>query len=1107
LNYKTCFIQLEKIKNKAKKVAASEKVVLDRLTSTTATMTEMKENEKLCQTLNKLKFDVDSVLQKCIQDEKQAAQAVQHYIKNITETDEPTLIRLIVVLFDTLVQVNQQDQDGRHETDSAEQQEQDDQDNLNTLHDWILHISTMYIKQSPTIQRQVFIIEQLMRTRHISSWAKPLIQLNSSMVTDPSCVHDYTHALSMILFTKKKKWTEDDYLAVLDQLDINTTFENIISNSSASSRENMAFGIDLQDMLLKAVESSFPVYYTTLLKRLLQTIIHNVHCLLHDNGTNQLVTKLVDRLLDIDKIPNGWVFLSTLSFQEFSVYTVWHLLCTILNISPDQPIMDDGVSINLAPFTNKIHEHPTQGIFMMNCLFNMLAGAKQEEEQQDPLFTYQSSTMAHNIVVVISLVFFTNAFLSNNNKDNVAQIYYKDTRESLASICALHPFITSLLFRFTIRHLDRVGKASLYLFHALPIAKWKIGKDDILRLKKLLYTHQQPVHVEFAKYIIDSLDFGYTTKEDGVVSTSQPWHSRNRLFLTSEIHKELAFLLLSVCHQRLQDDTSNDTMANYIPFVEQCISSDDQRHMEIMQWSWKIATKLKLYDCPVSEHLEKHITPPFLKRLLQHPTSAITSFGALIVYISFTTSATSRHFLQFESMDGWLKLFTILKKGHGVIQVLAEIIPSFVYMHGDDFFNDHDELVDFIQHLVVFKPDPLLKREAQQMMTKKKMDSIFSKGGGLSLVIGSHLWQARFIDSQNKDLCSSGFSYFDLMLHSWLKTLFRRHEWMLDESYLALVDCLCKVGFLFHHEKRVQQMLVEETHRRLEYNRLKQRNNSPKVTRIFKNMFTNHHGDSLLSMDSKKQQHVWFTFNVLLLETTMEVPLQDEVANIVKEYVENPKTPSFLDYFDITTAYKKKPIDSFMIYKWLKHILHVPVGHTLTPLFLQVFFILYFAGVTITKEIDVVYGHVFFTQKLDMKLQLRNHLLECRKYHHEATSGYSETKGTSSLYNLYNAMLNWLDNPAILDASTDICALPSHYLVDRLEQCYKLKDLQHLDDVLWMDLIQVEVFQDAFIEFSWCGSEKFASVIEEDQKTIASLVVTAKKPYCNVVLPLLEINT
>ncbi|KAI8876185.1 hypothetical protein K501DRAFT_200969, partial [Backusella circina FSU 941] len=965
INYKTCFFQLEKIKIKAKKVTASEKVVSDRLIATTATTIEMNENEKLCQTLNKLKFEVDAVLQKCIQDEKQTRQAVQHYIhNNMTDTDQHTLTRLITSLFDTLVELNQQEQhEEQYDNQQSEQEEQveeKEQDKMNPIHSWILQLSTNYIKTSPTIKDQEFIIQQLMRTKHISNWAIPLIQLNYHTVTDLSCVHDYTHALSIILFSKKKKWTEDDYLAVLDQLDISTTFNRILSHSSKS----LSFSIELQDILIKA------------------TIIHNVHHSLHhqQHGTNQLLNTLVDKLLDIDKIPSGWFFLSTLPFRELSVHTVWHLLCKILGISTDQPILDDTLALDISSFIERVHQHPTQG---------------------------------------------------------------------------------------------------------------------------------QPLQNQFARYIIDNLDLGYTTtarsKEEGVLSQSQPWHRRNPLFLTSEIHEQLGFVLLSACYHHVINELDNkeaeeDNIAHYIPFIEQEHHRQyDHKQMEMINWAWGIATKLKLYDCPVSARLETQIHPTFLKRLLHHPNNLITLFGALIVYISFLLSATSRHFLQFESMDGWLKLFIILKKGKGgIIQILSETIPSFVYMHGDDFFNDEQNLLDFIKHT----------------------EYIFSSngGGGLSLVMGSHLWQARFIDSQNKDLCSNGFSYFDLMLHSWLKTLFRQHEWMLDEAYLSLVDCLCKMGVLFHSQKMVQRMLTEETHRRLEYQKqLKQRNNSPKIARLFKSMFfDDDHNDSLLVMmdtttkKQQQQQHVWFTFDVLLLETVMEVPLQQQVAETVKQYVENPKTPSFLDYFDITTAtnYKKKPIDSFLIYRWLKHLIHVPVGHSLTPLFLQVIFTLYFAGVSIAEGRDIVYGHVFFTQKLDLKLQLRNYLLECRKYHHEATLGYNETKDISSLYSLYNAMLNWLDNPAILDPKTDLRSLPPHYLIDRLEQCYKIKDLAQLDDMLWMDLIHIEFLQDSFTEFPWCGSEKFTSVImEEDQRTIASSVITTKRPYCNVVLPLPEINT
>ncbi|RCH77745.1 hypothetical protein CU097_000771, partial [Rhizopus azygosporus] len=115
--------------------------------------------------------------------------------------------------------------------------------------------------------------------------------------------------------------------------------------------------------------------------------------------------------------------------------------------------------------------------------------------------------------------------------------------------------------------------------------------------------------------------------------------------------------------------------------------------------------------------------------------------------------------------DGWLKLLTILKRGRSeaVISILSEMIPSFVYMHGDDMFNDAS-LTDFLKHV---------------FLTKTQIDP----------VIEANMWQAQLIDDSVMEK-GSGFSYVDLMMHCWLKTVFQRTDWISQKPLVDMMDTL-----------------------------------------------------------------------------------------------------------------------------------------------------------------------------------------------------------------------------------------------------------------------------------------------------------------------------
>jgi hypothetical protein len=473
---------------------------------------------------------------------------------------------------------------------------------------------------------------------------------------------------------------------------------------------------------------------------------------------------------------------------------------------------------------------------------------------------------------------------------------------------------------------------SIYLFRSLPLHKWVIVRDDLVLLNSLFTNDDTKARqIQFAKYIVDNLNFDYRNdSRDENLAKSQPWSKRKLPFLSYEIHQDIAFMLLDACHkyQPLLMEKSktggsgiekvgavvSSAVNTYIPLAEQVLffklptapASKNQAFIrEFITWAWKIILRIKLYDCPVSSRaadIEKSINLSFLRLVLNSNTGEESTLHAsLLVYVSFMLTTTSRHFLRFESGNGWIKLLVILRRGkpEAVIHALCEMIPSFVYLHGDDFFND-ESLSDLLIHMTQLKSDPGLVNAAKDVV-KSKQDIPYYGTCGVNLVIASTIWQAKFIDSvsQLMEDGGSGFSYLDLILHSWLKTLLRKPDWMWDTYCVAMVDCICKIAFSLGNHV-AYKMFVEE-HKRLKTANTQNQANSQRITRFFNSVISGDGFPSLLvgewsvlnfkantfyKTPGIEKHQFWFAFEVLLMETAEEQAQREQVAKAIGAHLE-----------------------------------------------------------------------------------------------------------------------------------------------------------------------------------------------------------------------------
>ncbi|KAI8973577.1 hypothetical protein BDF20DRAFT_824377 [Mycotypha africana] len=934
-------------------------------------------NKKLDEIIGKLKLDNDKVLNKQLMDAEAAKLGVQVYLDNViwklfsrTELLNNALLfnndlnrindkKCLMKLMETFIHIDRETQTNFFLAD---------------LHSWMLHVSAIYLRLCTTDEKK-YIVELLSKTTHIADWAMPMIQFKMEKM---SKADDYVAILKLVLSNShsdplmednRLHWTEDDYLAVIEQLAIDYNLLNVIDNLPSDINPQMLFILcqKLADALMTAIQLLKPM--KMLAKRLSQ--IQHI---------DLFISQLVKGFYDMEG-GSGWSFLANIKYDALSINALWditlHMLHINTNIIPSatSDVLNDNLP-STTRFQYELQENQTQGYFLLNC-------------QQ-----------------------------------------------------------------------------------------------------------QQPTPILFARYILEHLNYGLRddTVESSDISKAQPWYDRKMPFLTYDIHEEIASILLDACQQYLplpdsmsNDETKNDGNSVSNKRVENSSSRNSSVNApEFIDWAWTIVMQLKLFDCPSSPRandMEATIDISFLRQVLNHPHPATASHGALLIYISFMLSTTSRHFLRFETAHGWMKLLVLLRRSNKpevLIQILSEIIPSFVYMHGDDFFNDESW-------------NDLLKQ------------MIFGDNTtGIGFIMFSNFWHAHLIDSVSHllDEKGKGFSYVDLVMHSWLKSIFKRHDWMWHQAYVGMMDTLCQTAWTLRNKNRLVHHMLLEEYKRIQKAKEQYNANSPRLSRMLKNMVIPEDAVATLiigewsvlrttntfnkSTPGIENRLFWFAFEALMVETTAEQSLREEIA-------------------EQTASHAKKPIEYFAIYRWLQHILIMPFDHPLLPLYLQMFFSLYYQAIVESGNISISGGTLFFEKKQDLIQKLQNYIANLQTYHgQKLTTTYNSSDNTASLYvetlqQLYYAMWLWLGNAELTELKADFHDLPTLYDPPRLGKIYARKEQEQpwVTNEVWLDVIDLNYLERTFLAFPWAGASKFNK--KRDEKELCQQSLRSKSSSANIV--------
>ncbi|KAH8555008.1 hypothetical protein BGW37DRAFT_451766, partial [Umbelopsis sp. PMI_123] len=654
-------------------------------------------------------------------------------------------------------------------------------------------------------------------------------------------------------------------------------------------------------------------------------------------------------------------------------------------------------------------------------------------------------------------------------------------------------FLASIPVQFV--SVDGLWKIITDIFHVIPNSsvKYPAKAYSIDHFCKFLLDNNdegifflQYLGINFAKYILENINYGYTTEvESQPHSRTKPWEKRHLPHLSYAIHSEVAFMILGIA-QRIQPtadmfekaapstESLTSTIAPYIPSASGVfLSATDANKRKFMDWCWNIVLRLQLFECPINyraTELDDAITNIGIGDHAKLSNDLTASHLCLFTYVAFMLSPTSRHFLRFDINRGWEKVQVMLRSGHGdaLIYMFANVVPVFVYMHGDDFFN-HGSTLWLLDQILNSKSDPSLN--------------------GLELVIASHAWMAKEIDkafSLVED--DGGFSYLDLVLHSWIKTICSQPDWMWKPSRIALVDYCAKITFSNRRYKLVPSMLQMEVQR---LDDIRQSAASPTSSsksghegsrspmRFMKSVLADTTYPSLLTGEwsmvslasaslfktpNVENHSFYFAFHMLVLETIAETDARMQIASINL----------------------RKPVDFLSIYRWAQHIMIVPADHNLLPLFLQMFFSLYFSRLTSDDEKnEFLYGHLFFSKKDSLLDGVRKRLVQLKDSQSGSMNAIKENSSTDEsrknrrrdLQQVYHAMWLWLGDARLQKDMKDISELPKPYQSFRLLQCRdfgtslskeSVKELDFYDGTnIWIDLVDSAQMIKEFEQCQW----------------------------------------
>ena len=966
--------------------------------------------------------------------------------------------------------------------------------------------------------------------------------------------------------------SEDDYIAILDQFDIPTSYYQRISvNTLRLKAENgvldmiwlsrvFADAIKLISILQKGIEYFSTFEYGTFIRELAQlitrivketsmtvlnsTITTNLHyksiiigdfisnvTIEIDNLIMQVVTFLIE-----NQSYNLTSFLTSLPLCYVSTTSKCRLaIYLLLGIKDPNDcfkkfselernigvLSKAAISSGIFSWISSLGPAAIYVIdFLAQIATSQTANIHPEEEETEEIEV--------NLIRLIVEGIFTMCFLNIDFRENL----YKSGRNSLSLIAQKYSFILSDILYLISEHTQSLGKMSLYIFRALPIIDWPITETDI---KSLLFQLKdgESYKMEFAQYLLDHLDWNF---KDTLTHLGS---KKNHNIIPRKIHRFLAVEIVSLVldiTNTMEVKSTSSILSTPVAMATTALSSmasvgssvipnpmksiPVNRDTRFEDWCWTILMKLSLYDPQFQEYQGDHYSDghhnfyqtnpemdensPFSKSYIPFDSKELLSLkafmsqNAMAAYVMLLISDIGYDYNVFQ-YHGWDLLKVIQKENKFIscIRACNEILPKFVPLN----VITHREFNLFFSNF--FKKQYSVVPPIRTIKTENNDNETLNESWCLLF--------SSFVKRMTLSKSSATLKYVENGFKYLIAAIFANPQWKFDTSSIRILDMICEICLAYDFIGLFRNALVEEYRKMLkDYQKLSQNllsgtlvENAIGITYSFVSSSVNgsHAYPTLLQVSdpssilsnmssfiygNSEVECEWYSFEALLAETELEAEIRGYIGHIMAEE-SHPCLTIAHSMLSKSRTDSIKPLSQFVIYRWALCCLKIDVDHCLTPLFWQMFFILYFEKCSSSNVVATInpfrFGFHFLKDREDLLSKLKLKLMQLIKHAQSKNESMSQSNSSNkdqknvwnSLLMIYNAMMLWINDTKITMAEFSIENIPEPYLSDRLRNCLSSQLPSSNHELLWYDLVDLNSILHNLHEMTMANTKQLSS--------------------------------
>ncbi|KAF9946449.1 Ectopic P granules protein 5 [Mortierella alpina] len=483
---------------------------------------------------------------------------------------------------------------------------------LRSIRSWIAPLAATLLHHGGYAEYE-YLVVQVLKSPGASKWAATYIQCNVPS-TWTSRFQEYYQRQLRLVFCGRSSWQsqqssiqddlipetlqdlgsnldEDDYLAILDQMDLPLFFHRLlVEHKGMHSNNGTLLQREISERTTQRLFASTQHIFAVIVYGLQRLIRFNVVSkrisqmlcqlpqifgdnliLLEPSVTNVRITSLsspsmsggnmtavtVQQEVDLVLINvaralvalpgNGlWTFIPSIPFKFMSSSTAAMLLEELALDNISQWIADPLALLSLAPDSNKLRHllgrNPGEAVFLLTALAAMVTSRSLSNHG-----TGQSDLppVDHSIALVVTFLLLDVAYLDSDIRGELS----KPAREILSSLCDSIPSVVSFILRFVEKHFKDMGDMARYLFRELPLDEWQLSSEDFALLKTFLETPPLTSHQSmFARFIFSSLPWD----ADGDMAGGQ-----QKRRVPQELRKELALTMADICIHHLHSTSSD----------------------------------------------------------------------------------------------------------------------------------------------------------------------------------------------------------------------------------------------------------------------------------------------------------------------------------------------------------------------------------------------------------------------------------------------------------------------------------------------------------------------------------------------------------------------